>query len=148
MIFSLIHLIQLITTVENNDLRNISSSCLERNKLQMVRVSTFLGCIHIETGGVCLGWFFFVTFLVATAILFIFGSMSIAAKRKLPHVSRSTFQTFFVRPFKRFLFAAHPLYALIWLDIIIFWIIVIYASWLMIQGIKTVGLIPLSGYQD
>lgn len=35
---------------------------------------------------------------------------------------------------------AHPLYTLIWLDIIIYLIIVIYSSWLMTQGIKCVSL--------
>lgn len=101
----------------------------------MVRVKTFLGCIQMETGGTCVGWFFFTTFLTATAVLFGFGGLSIILNRKL--MSDLSIKSF--TESLRFI-SAHPLYTLIWLDIIIFWIIVIYASWLMIQGIKTVRL--------
>ncbi|CRL07458.1 CLUMA_CG020427, isoform A [Clunio marinus] len=78
----------------------------------MARVKSFLGCCQLETGGLCLGWFFFILFFILTTLLVVFGGRSIYAN-------------------------PHPLHTLIWLDIIIFWIIVIYSSWLMVQGIKT-----------
>ena len=49
----------------------------------MVRVKTFLGCIQMETGGLCLGWFFFTTFLLLTALLFVFGLQNLIATRKI-----------------------------------------------------------------
>lgn len=61
--------------------RNWGNFIFLRNK-DMVRVNNFLGCFPLETGGICLGWFFFSTFFIITSFIAVFGWMSIVSKRK------------------------------------------------------------------
>lgn len=42
-------------------------------QLTMVRVKSFLGCLQLETGGLFLGWLFFVTFFLITSFVIVLG---------------------------------------------------------------------------
>lgn len=109
----------------------IFSFSLQAKFKKMVRVKTFLGCFPLETGGICLGWFFFSVFFIITSLIAVFGWLTIISKRKFSF-------SFLLWVIFKFISLAHPLYTLVWLDVIIFLIIVVYSSWLMVQGIKTV----------
>lgn len=96
--FSLTQIIQPIVTARGWCEKLTLEETAKKKIDGMFQVKSFLGCCQLETGGIILGWFFFCTFLLATTIVFVYGSMLIVAGRKfccLRAWIRHTFETWF-----------------------------------------------------
>lgn len=105
--FSLTQIIQPIVTARGRCEKLTLGQTAKKKIVEMFQVKSFLGCCQLETGGIILGWFFFCTFLLATTIVFVYGSMLIVAGRKFWSSCAEIWHKFV----KRFAFSSSTLYA-------------------------------------
>lgn len=105
--FSLTQIIQPIVTARGRCEKLTLGQTAKKKIVEMFQVKSFLGCCQLETGGIILGWFFFCTFLLATTIVFVYGSMLIVAGRKFWCSCAEIWHKFV----KRFAFSSSTLYA-------------------------------------